>query len=264
MVINCSAQDTLDLFSAESTQQFANHLYKTGQFEEAGNEYMRLYHLGSNKEHLVLMSKSYRKARLPQKALINLTPFQAEPINFNKDLALEFCHVLMALADYNELLFYAKNHPNLPDFDAKILEASALLQLEKWSTADSILVELPENHQIVKALKDVAKTGKKLKKNNKLLAAGMSAIVPGTGKIYSGQWKDGLLSLLVVSTTSWQAYTGFNKNGIKSAYGWIFGALAAGFYLGNIYGTATAIERRNALVLNRLITRVNEAYFSWY
>ena len=69
------------------------------------------------------------------------------------------------------------------------------------------------------------------------VSTALSALVPGLGKIYSHDWKDGLLSLLFVATNAWQSYRGFSRNGIKSATGWVFGSLAVGFYSANLFGS---------------------------
>ena len=163
-VFYCSAQDSLDLFSAESTQKFANHLFKTGQYEEAGNEYLRLYYLDSSKQHLLLMSVSFRKAGQPQKSLYNLQQVLLNSADLDAEFGLEFGHVLMALGHYQDLIQHTKENKNLNKADAQIIRAAALLQLQNWKAADSILQDLPDNHQVVHDLTGVAKTGLKLQK----------------------------------------------------------------------------------------------------
>jgi len=77
------------------------------------------------------------------------------------------------------------------------------------------------------------------------LALGMSVFVPGSGKIYAGQWKDGLFSLLFTGLSAWQAYRGFHKDGVSSFYGWLYSGISLGFYAGNLYGSYKAVSRYN-------------------
>jgi TM2 domain-containing membrane protein YozV len=86
-----------------------------------------------------------------------------------------------------------------------------------------------------------------------MLAGTLSAIIPGTGRIYAGRLTDGLYSLLVIGTTGWQAYEGFQDDGVRSTRGWIYGAVCGFFYLGNVYGSVVAVKIHNdRLELNLL------------
>jgi TM2 domain-containing membrane protein YozV len=106
--------------------------------------------------------------------------------------------------------------------------------------------------------------GKNLSKKNEFLAGFMSAIVPGSGKIYAKRQKDGIISLITILVSSWQAYDGFKKDGIKSVKGWIYSTLSTFFYLGNIYGSIVAVKIHNQQVENKYFHKVEltiNAYF---
>ena len=90
------------------------------------------------------------------------------------------------------------------------------------------------------------------------MAAGFSAIIPGTGKFYTRNWSDGLFSMLFIAGNAWQAYRGFNAHGIKSGYGWAFASLSASFYIGNIIGGAKAAKRYNKNKRNEVDNQVFE------
>jgi TM2 domain-containing membrane protein YozV len=77
------------------------------------------------------------------------------------------------------------------------------------------------------------------------VAGTLSTILPGAGKVYAGRWKDGLVSLLFVGANAYSAYRGFSSGGIQSPYGWLFGGLSAGFYIGGIYGSQKAARIYN-------------------
>ncbi|MDD4223925.1 MAG: hypothetical protein PHD87_05005 [Candidatus Cloacimonetes bacterium] len=80
---------------------------------------------------------------------------------------------------------------------------------------------------------------------NPALAALMSTLVPGSGKIYTGRTWDGITSFILCVFSGWRAWEGFSEAGIKSFDGWLFGVSTAYFYLGNIYGSAVSARLHN-------------------
>jgi hypothetical protein len=88
---------------------------------------------------------------------------------------------------------------------------------------------------------------------SRLLAGALSAVVPGSGKVYCGRVADGIYSFLIVGLFAWQAYDGFEEDGTSSVKGWIFGVLGTGFYLGNIYGSTVAAELYNQRVYDDFV-----------
>ncbi|HAX96598.1 MAG TPA: hypothetical protein DCY35_08790, partial [Prolixibacteraceae bacterium] len=89
------------------------------------------------------------------------------------------------------------------------------------------------------------------KRKSPALAALMSAVIPGSGKAYSERWGDAVISLLFVGSNAWASYRAFNKKGVKSVNGWIFGTLAFSFYSSNIWGSAQAAKSYNSEVNQR-------------
>jgi TM2 domain-containing membrane protein YozV len=75
-----------------------------------------------------------------------------------------------------------------------------------------------------------------------LLAAGLSAVLPGLGRVYVGKWQDGLVSFGLVGTPAWFAYDGFREVGVTSVRGWLLGTVAAVLYAGNVYGSYVGAE----------------------
>ena len=77
-------------------------------------------------------------------------------------------------------------------------------------------------------------------------AAIMSAIIPGLGKVYADEVGDGITAFLFTGLFTYLAVDKFQKDQTTSA--WLFTALAAFFYGGNIYGSATAVQNYNASI----------------
>jgi TM2 domain-containing membrane protein YozV len=80
------------------------------------------------------------------------------------------------------------------------------------------------------------------------LAAGLSAVVPGLGRVYLGHVADGILSFVVVGLTGGLAAHGFYEDGTSSVRGWILASTSFLLYAGNVYGSAVGavVQRRDA------------------
>jgi TM2 domain-containing membrane protein YozV len=78
------------------------------------------------------------------------------------------------------------------------------------------------------------------------LAGTLSAIIPGSGKMYVGEWGDGITALLVTSLFAFLAYDNFQADHTTRA--WIFTGLGAFFYAGNIYGSVASAQIFNARI----------------
>jgi len=72
----------------------------------------------------------------------------------------------------------------------------------------------------------------------------LSALIPGAGKIYTGQTGDGITSLIFNSVIYYLVYNNFaNKHYLR---GWIFSALGIYFNAGNIYGSVASARIYNS------------------
>lgn len=73
-----------------------------------------------------------------------------------------------------------------------------------------------------------------------------SAIIPGSGKMYVGEWSDGISGLLLTGLFAFLAYDNFNADHTTRA--WIFTGIGAFFYAGNIYGSVASAQIFNARI----------------
>jgi tetratricopeptide (TPR) repeat protein len=116
------------------------------------------------------------------------------------------------------------------------------MQIKQWNKARKSL-NLGNSNK--KQLSSLLKKGENLPKKNKLVSGLFSAVIPGSGKFYCNRPADAFHSFTTVSLTCWQAYEGFEEDGIHSVKGWIFGVLGGLLYLGNIYGSVVAADIYN-------------------
>lgn len=78
------------------------------------------------------------------------------------------------------------------------------------------------------------------------LAGVLSAIIPGSGKMYVGEWGDGITALAVTSLFAFLAFDNFRAD--HTTHAWIFTGLGAFFYAGNIYGSVAFAQIFNARI----------------
>jgi hypothetical protein len=82
---------------------------------------------------------------------------------------------------------------------------------------------------------------KKVSSKSPALAAVFSTIVPGTGKMYCGKWRSGLMAFLMNTTYAIQFAESYKKLSIKHPLNLInIGAFGV-FYLTNIYGSYKSV-----------------------
>ncbi|MGZ5245047.1 MAG: hypothetical protein ACXWEY_01835 [Bacteroidia bacterium] len=86
---------------------------------------------------------------------------------------------------------------------------------------------------------------KKKGKKSALLAATLSAVIPGSGKIYCGRPKEAIAPFLRVAVSSLIAYEGYRKNGFNSPQFYLFGGIATYFYAANIAGAIKLAKYKN-------------------
>ena len=82
------------------------------------------------------------------------------------------------------------------------------------------------------------------KPRKKWVAALLSTIVPGLGKVYVGDWRQGGYAFLGNTVLAVQAYEGYRKRGYADARFIGFGGLFMTFYIGNIWGSALRVHIR--------------------
>lgn len=81
-----------------------------------------------------------------------------------------------------------------------------------------------------------------IRKKSPALAAGLSAVVPGLGKVYAGRPRHGLAAFLPCAVLGLEAAEAYRKGGWKDPRFLICSSLFSVFYIGNIYGSALTVK----------------------
>ena len=83
------------------------------------------------------------------------------------------------------------------------------------------------------------------KQKSKLMAAGLSAVIPGLGKIYGNKLGEGIAAFTTVGGFAAITIESYLKFGYKDIRTIAFGSLFSLFYIGNIYGSMITIQQNN-------------------
>ena len=96
------------------------------------------------------------------------------------------------------------------------------------------------------ALKGIAASLEKSRRSP-VLAALMSAVIPGSGKVYAGQTGPGVASFIAVGSLAAITAEQWKHHGVKDWRTIVAGSLCGIFYIGNIYGSwvSVSIQRQN-------------------
>ena len=255
------AQDIHDL---NHSKQFADFLYKTGQFQLAAEESERIVFLDPTNRNLKLkLIKSYRKANSYQQALSKFDIlFKENLIKLQADFAEEYVKLLIFTKQDSTAYSYLSLNKTLNPTTRQNYQLASLLLQKKWDDSFQYAMKYPviDNTKNTK-LHLLAFEAKQLKYKKPAVAGLMSAIIPGSGKAYTKNWKDAAISFIFVGVNAWQAYRGFNKYGTQSAYGWVFAGLSAGFYFGNIYGSVKSVKKYNKKLDDALYHKAEHTIF---
>lgn len=261
--INTSAQD---LYNYENTKKFAEYLSKSGQYELATREFERLvFMLPSNDTLKTSLLSMYRRSGKFDETVIRAKQLYPELSIMSASSAVEYGRTLLLKPNIKEAKEFWEMNTQIAQPDKIILSATAEILQDNYKEANQILLTLKdEDHKLASDYKGLAMQALKIKRKSPALAGLMSAIVPGTGRFYSKDWKDGLVSMLFVSTMAFQSVRGFNQSGTKSTRGWIYGGVAMGFYLGNIYGSVVSAKAYNKKSHQQIRNKIDNLFNSYY
>ena len=249
-----------NLFNYENSKKYAQYLEISGQYLSASNEYQRILLMQPN-DVKVLNSLNYCFIMLkqPQKGINTLNILYPDYSLMPKQTKTEFAKLQLLDENYEMALNFSKtNITNKKDQDYIYLYS--LIFTSQWDEA-SIFYSSINQKSLSNEIRIIDK-GFHLKQKSPFLAGFMSSIVPGSGKIYTKKWKDGLISTIIIGGLAWQAYRSFSKKGVSSAYGWATASIGFGFYLGNIYGSVKSAKKYNKQKNNQLIYEAKDIFIS--
>jgi tetratricopeptide (TPR) repeat protein len=261
LIISFRSEAQEDLYDAENSKKFANFLYMSSEYSLAAEEYERVLFFSPDDEDVKInLLKSYRYSGQYKKGLMRIDELFPLKTNISNDVFMEYSRFLLTnnLIEESKKLTLIVN--NVDQEYKDIVDVACCLYEYDWEEADRKMSSVLKTNEYYLPFSALISQGKEIKYKSPALSGALSAVVPGLGKVYSGYWKDGLIAFLFTSVSSWQSYRGFKKDGIKSPYGWIYGFMSVGFYVGNIYGSVKAANKYN-YTKNHIISHEIEEIF---
>lgn len=243
-----------DIYDYPNTRLFANYLMQSRQYALASQEYERLVFMQPGNDTLrggVL--RSLRLAGKPELGLQRWNAWQLETPG--RLLRNEYAKLLLVYGDYGQVHTLAATPDLLDENIALRLDLYAFMLRQSWPQARERLNAWPSGTRLPRRmeLESLVQRGQNQHYKNPAMAAALSAVVPGLGKAYSGQWKDGLISLVFVGLNTWQGIRRFDKEGADTFWGYVHGGFALGYYISGIYGSHKAARLQNQRQRHKLL-----------
>jgi len=250
-----------DLYNKEHSQKFAEYLSSSQQHALAAEEYERLVYFDNNSVgYKFNLIKSYRLSGDLKSGIKRIYSFYGKSLDTMPQLlATEFVKLQLLTDSLPVAEGFLHQESKLSLENKAVFQSYNFLLRGQYKEASLFAEESANKYPAFpSAVLNLSQKAAKIKLKSPFVAAGFSAIIPGTGKFYTRNWSDGLFSMLFIAGNAWQAYRGFNEHGIKSGYGWAFASLSASFYIGNIIGGAKAAKRYNKNKRNEVDNQVFE------
>lgn len=252
-----SAQYSKQFTTVKTSCKFGDYLLKDKDYLRAANEYNRCFVLNtcenySNDTLLLMSAWSLREFGDYEESNITLLKLKENnntlyPVN-QLVLSLNYFDIGDYVNSNNIIkrLINNDNKNNLRYIDSEFpitLQTANHIYLNNQEAINENLNKLPENYSSTLSRINQDYNFGKYKKP--YLAATMSTFLPGLGKIYTGNYLDGLYSLLMIGAATLQSYASFQKRGFDSIGFYIYGGIALYFYGGNIFGSFLSARERN-------------------
>ena len=236
-----------DLLSANNRKIFGDHLFCEKDYLRAIDEYSSVLKHSWNDILQYKIGLSYFYMGKYFTAENNFTKLFTSNILLD-EAKLEYYRAIFYLGDYPVFRRRLDNKENFPtrySFELNRLKAYSYLMDDSELPAETELLS-KFNDTDRKSIIEFYSWKKDPPYKSPTKAAIMSAIIPGLGKVYADEVGDGITAFLFTGLFTYLAVDKFQKDQTNSA--WLFTALAAFFYGGNIYGSATAVQNYNASI----------------
>jgi len=261
--------DEVDYYTPQNILKFAEYLHEEKDYLRAAGEYQRYLFYSQEKADSTLykLALCYRLSGKMDKSIAVfqkiLTEYPQSDISTSASYQIGYSYFLMG--QHGDAISYLRKtaiEEEKERWKFEHLVGLNYLQQKRWDDANRLfdslaLMNVDENSKAAAInLRRYAEEGKHLPRKNRFLAGFLSAILPGSGKIYTGRAYDGLYSSVIIGLTGWQAYDGFRRGGADSLKGWFFGTLSGVFYLGNVYGSVLSAQIYNQHVEDDFLEKV--------
>lgn len=238
----------IDFNSPNNIKKFADYLYCDDDYFRAAIEYERLADINRSDTIEFKIALSYSFIKDYYSAIQKFSGIINSSVYFN-EAKLEEMKVNFLINDFAGLRSYFKNSfiavvNKYQTEGEKLFNFSYLFTDDELPSKDEFLLPFDVNEE--EKISSFYDWKKEPPYKKGTLAGIMSAVIPGSGKIYAGETGDGIVSFLTTTVFAFIAYDNFKAGHTTRA--WIWTSVAALFYAGNVYGSVAAAQVHNAKI----------------
>jgi len=238
----------IDFNSPDNIKSFADYLFCDKDYLRAALEYERLAETNRNDTIEFKIALSYLHIQDYHTAIKKFSGVPKSSVYFN-EAKLEVMKANFLINDFQGLRSHYKNSfiaevNKYQKEREKLFNFSYLFTDDELPSKDEFLLpfDVDENETI----SSFYNRKKEPPYKSESLAGIMSAIIPGSGKIYTGDIGDGIVAFLTTTIFAFISYDNFKAG--HNTRAWIWTGVAAFFYAGNVYGSVAAAQVHNAKI----------------
>ena len=246
--LHFSQTDEFNFHSPENIKKFADHLFCEKDYLRANLEYQKLENSIENDTINFKIALGYLYINDYSNSIEKLSDITSVSVFFN-EANLQKLKVYFLTEDYPVFRsFYLESYSskinNYQSNGKKLFNFSYLFTDDDLPSPEKFLN--PFNKDEKEKLTYFYNWKNEPPIKDPALAGIMSAVIPGSGKMYVGEWSDGIMALVTTGLFAFLAYDNFRAG--HNTRAWIFTGLGAFFYAGNVYGSVAAAQIYNAKI----------------
>jgi len=240
--------DEFNFHSPENIKKFADHLFCEKDFLRANLEYQKLENIIERDTLNFKIGLGYLYIGDYLNSIKKLSDFTPASVFFD-DAKLQEIKAYFLTKDYASFRsFYLESYSNrISKYQSngkKLFNFSYFFTDDDLSPSEEFLIPFGTDEK--EKVTSFYNWKNEPPDKNPALAGILSAIIPGSGKMYVGEWGDGIMGFITTGLFAFLAYDNFRAN--HNTRAWIFTGLGAFFYAGNVYGSMAAAQIYNAKI----------------
>ena len=252
----------LTAIGEDTPLSLGSHFFKLGNFDDAITEYRRFlfFHPADPRT-----AETYRNIGIAYReqghwgeavAAMHAAVQHASNPEEKSEYQLEIAVIFIAAKDYDlgrlELIKARMRNPSAPVHRrAQFLESIALIYQFRWAEAGEVLRNYITDEKLDTLLDNAVNAPQKSAR----LAKVLSAILPGAGQVYAGNWRSGLNALALNGVLGYLTVDAALDQHYVDAVLWA-GVIFSRYYRGNIFRAEEAVTQFNTQQSHRAAVAV--------
>ena len=245
---NFAQTSSIDFDSSENIKKFADHLFCDKDYLRANLEYQKLDNISKSDTLNFKIGLGYLYIGDYSTSIQILSDITPTLIFFGEAKLQELKAHFLTENYFAFRSFYLESYSNKTNNyqsnGKRLFNFSYLFTDDELTSREEFL--LPFNKDEKDKVTSFYNWKNEPPNKNPILAGIMSAVIPGSGKMYAGEWGDGIMAFITTGLFAFLAYDNFRAD--HSTRAWIFTGLGAFFYAGNVYGSVAAAQIYNAKI----------------